>query len=150
MLIKNYKKIVIKIGSTTIVNQLTGKLKTKWLHSICEDIAKIENLNKKIAIVSSGAIALGRKLFSNHNQIKRLEDKQAAAAIGQIELANHWQQAFKKYNIHFALELKKGKGVKYLNEVFDELDRFTKKKNISFDKAKSYKALFKQYKNKII
>ena len=102
MLIKNYKKIVIKIGSTTIVNQLTGKLNTKWLHSICEDIAQIENLNKKIAIVSSGAIALGRKLISNHKQIKRLEDKQAAAAIGQIELAKHWQQAFKKYNIHTA------------------------------------------------
>jgi len=102
MILKNYKKIVIKIGSTTIVDQFSGKLKTKWLHSICEDIVKLVNSNKKIAIVSSGAIALGKNLISIHKPIKRLEDKQAAAAIGQIELAKHWQQSFKKYKINTA------------------------------------------------
>ena len=102
MLLKRYKKIVIKIGSTTIVDQSSGKIKTKWLHSICEDIVELINTNKKIAIVSSGAIALGKNLISNNKPIKRLEDKQAAAAIGQIELAKHWQQSFKKYKINTA------------------------------------------------
>ena len=102
MILKKYKKIVIKIGSTTIVDQLLGKVKTKWLNSICSDIAELSITNKKIAVVSSGAIALGKYLISNNKPIKRLEDKQAAAAIGQIELAKHWQQGFKKYNINTA------------------------------------------------
>ena len=101
-MLKRYKKIVIKIGSTTIVDQSTGKLKTKWLQSICSDVAKLVSTNKKIAIVSSGAIALGKSLISNHKPIKKLEDKQAAAAIGQIELAKYWQQSFKKYKINTA------------------------------------------------
>ena len=101
-MLKCYKKIVIKIGSTTIVDQSTGKLKTKWLQSICSDVAKLVSTNKKIAIVSSGAIALGKNLISNHKPIKKLEDKQAAAAIGQIELAKYWQQSFKKYKINTA------------------------------------------------
>ena len=102
MILNNFKKIVVKIGSTTIVDQTSGKLKTKWLNSICEDIAELAHTNKKIAIVSSGAIALGKNLISNHKPIKRLEDKQAAAAIGQIELAKHWQQALKKHRINTA------------------------------------------------
>ena len=102
MIIKRYKKIVIKIGSSTIVDQATGKLNTKWLQSICSDVSQLLADNKKIAIVSSGAIALGKNLISNHKPIKRLEDKQAAAAIGQIELAKYWQQSFKKYKINTA------------------------------------------------
>ena len=102
MIIKKYKKIVVKIGSSTIVNQSSGKIKNKWLHSICEDIAELVNENIKIAVVSSGAIALGKNLISNNKPIRRLEDKQAAAAIGQIELAKQWQQILKKYKTHSA------------------------------------------------
>ena len=75
MLLKNYKKIVIKIGSTTIVDQSSGKIRTKWLHSICEDIVELANINKKIAIVSSGAIALGKNLISNYSKWKRFQKK---------------------------------------------------------------------------
>jgi glutamate 5-kinase len=53
-------------------------------------------------VVSSGAIALGKKLISNYKSIHRLEDKQAAAAIGQIELVKHWQQGLKEHDIHTA------------------------------------------------
>ena len=102
MIIKKYKKIVVKIGSSTIVNQSSGKIKNKWLHSICEDITELVNSNIKIAVVSSGAIALGKSLISNNKPIRRLEDKQAAAAIGQIELAKQWQQILKKYNTNSA------------------------------------------------
>ena len=101
-MINKFKKIVIKIGSSSIINEKTGKVKIKWLNSICRDIKKLANENKKIAIVSSGAIALGTKIISSHKIITRLEDKQAAAAIGQIELANCWQQILKKNKINSA------------------------------------------------
>ena len=102
MLLKNYKNIVIKIGSSTIVNETNYKIKDKWLHSICKDIFELTKMNKKISIVSSGAIALGKKIIAQKKPIKRLEDKQAAAAVGQIELAKYWQEYLKKYKIKTA------------------------------------------------
>ena len=99
-MINKFKKIVIKIGSSSIINEKTNKIKFKWLNSICEDI-KFIHPNKKLVIVCSGAIALGSKVISN-NKLNRLEDKQAAAAIGQIELAKSWQQALKKKGIKAA------------------------------------------------
>ncbi len=100
-MINKYKKIVIKIGSSSIVNEKTKKINNVWLKSICKDIAEL-HYNRKIIIVCSGAVALGSKLFKNKKVIRRLEDKQAAAAIGQIELANYWQLALKNKNIHSA------------------------------------------------
>ena len=94
-MINKFKKIVIKIGSSSIVDEKNKKIKTSWLRSICEDIQSL-HLNKEIIIVCSGAIALGTKFINDKKPIRRLEDKQAAAAIGQIELAKCWQQEFKK------------------------------------------------------
>ena len=99
-MIKKFKKIIIKIGSSSIVDEKNKKIKTKWLNSICKDIKSIHP-NKKIVIVCSGAIALGSKLISNKS-LRRLEDKQAAAAIGQIELAKNWDQILKKNKISAA------------------------------------------------
>jgi len=100
-MINKFKKIVIKIGSSSIINEKTKTIKMKWLNSICKDIAYLHE-NKKIIIVCSGAIALGSKIFSDKKIVRRLEDKQAAAAIGQIELANYWQQVLKKNKINAA------------------------------------------------
>jgi len=100
-MINKFKKIVIKIGSSSIINEKSKIIKTKWFHAICKDIASIHS-TKKIIIVCSGAIALGSKFINEKRPIRRLEDKQAAAAIGQIELANHWQQNLKKYKINTA------------------------------------------------
>jgi glutamate 5-kinase len=94
-MINNFKKIVIKIGSSSIVNERTKIIKTKWLRAICRDIAFLHS-TKKIIVVCSGAIALGSKFINEKKPIRRLEDKQAAAAVGQIMLANHWQQSLKK------------------------------------------------------
>ena len=70
-MINKFKKIVIKIGSSSIVNENTKIIKKKWLRSICEDIASIHS-NKKIIIVCSGAIALGSKIINKtcHFQLK--------------------------------------------------------------------------------
>ena len=100
-MLDKFKKIVIKIGSSSIVNSKTKKLKSKWIEKICNDIVKIHT-TKKIVIVCSGAIALGSKTITNKKVFQRLEDKQAAAAIGQIELAYQWKQKLKKHNINTA------------------------------------------------
>ena len=100
-MINKFKKIVVKIGSSSIVNEKTKKIKSRWLHSICNDINYMHP-NQKIIIVCSGAIALGSKIINNKKTIHRLEDKQAAAAVGQIELANCWQQELKKHKIYTA------------------------------------------------
>ncbi len=96
-MINKFKKIVIKIGSNSIVDQKTRKIKSKWLNELCDDISKIHK-TKKIAVVCSGAIALGSKSISKNN-LRKLEDKQAAASIGQIELAHQWRDKLKKYKI---------------------------------------------------
>jgi glutamate 5-kinase len=100
-MINKFKKIVIKIGSSSIVNEKNKKIKSDWLNSICKDI-KFIYPNKKIIIVCSGAVALGSKLINNNKKINRLEDKQAAAAIGQIELARCWEQVLKNKRINTA------------------------------------------------
>ena len=99
-MIKKFKKIVIKIGSSSIVDIKSKKVKNKWLHSLCKDIKSIHP-NQKIIIVCSGAIALGSKFISS-KPLRRLEDKQAAAAIGQIELSKNWEQVLKKNKINAA------------------------------------------------
>ena len=101
MKINKFKKIVIKIGSSSLINSKTGKIKKKWLNSLSSDIAKLIYENKKVVIVSSGSIALGKINISN-NFLRRIEEKQAAAAIGQIELVNSWKQSLKKHGINSA------------------------------------------------
>jgi len=100
-MINKFKKIVIKIGSSSIINEKTKKIKSAWLTSICKDI-KYFHPDHKIIIVCSGAIALGSKLINNKKRLQRLEDKQAAAAVGQIELAKNWRQALNKNKINAA------------------------------------------------
>jgi|TARA_B110000116_G_scaffold238316_1_gene225059 glutamate 5-kinase len=100
-MINKYKKIVIKIGSSSIVSEKSKKIKNKWVKSICKDIASIHP-NKKIIVVCSGAIALGSNLINKYQALRRLEDKQAAAAVGQIKLAYSWQQELKKNKINSA------------------------------------------------
>ena len=100
-MIDKYKKIVIKIGSSSIINNKSKKINSKWMIKLCKDIEKYHK-DKKIIIVCSGAIALGSNLIQKNKNLKKLEDKQAAAAVGQIELAHRWRQNLKKYNINIA------------------------------------------------
>ena len=87
MYIKNSKTIVIKIGSSLIVND-KNQIRKKWLSEFSKDINELLNNKKNVIIVSSGAIALGcKKLKLNKKNIK-LDKSQAVASIGQIELMN--------------------------------------------------------------
>ena len=97
-MIEKFKKIVIKIGSNSIVDSNTKKIKSKYLDRLCRDIAQLHKTTK-ITIVCSGAIALGSKIISK-SVIRKLEDKQAAASIGQIELAYQWGTKLNKFKIN--------------------------------------------------
>jgi len=100
-MISKYKRLVIKIGSTSIIEDKTKKIKSRWLTNLCDDIANLHQTSK-IVIVCSGAIALGTQIIENKKTFRRLEDKQAAAAVGQIELAQQWKQKLKKHHINAA------------------------------------------------
>ncbi len=94
------KKIVIKIGSSLLVEK--GEIRKKWLKSFAKDVANLMQQNFQITIVSSGAIALGRSVLKAENRKLTLEEKQAAAAIGQIQLMSFYRDFFKKNNFNVA------------------------------------------------
>ena len=97
MLLKNSKKIVIKIGSSTVVDN-KGRFKRKWVSSLIKDIKRYKG-NSDLVIVSSGAIALGQNYLSIKKKKIKLEMNQAIAAVGQIHLAGEFQKLFDKYKI---------------------------------------------------
>ena len=97
MLISNSKKIVIKLGSTTVVDS-KGKFKKKWVTSLIKDIKKLGS-GKDFVIVSSGAIALGQKYLKIQKRKIKLEMSQAIAAIGQIHLAGEFQKLFERFKL---------------------------------------------------
>ena len=97
MLVNNSKIIVIKLGSSTVVDG-KGKFKTKWVTSLVKDIKKFGK-NKNFVIVSSGAIALGQKYLKIKQKKIKLEMRQAIAAVGQIHLSGEFQKLFDKNKI---------------------------------------------------
>ena len=97
MLIEDSKIIVLKLGSSTVVDN-KGKFKKKWLTSLIKDI-KDYGRGKKFVIVSSGAIALGQKYLKINKRRIKLDMSQAIAAVGQIHLASEFQKLFEKYKI---------------------------------------------------
>jgi len=97
MLIEKSKKIVLKLGSSTVVDS-KGTFKKNWIISLIKDIKKYGK-NKNFVIVSSGAIALGQKYLRIKKKKIKLEMSQAIAAIGQIHLAGEFQKIFDRYKI---------------------------------------------------
>ena len=91
--------LVVKIGSALLVDQETGRLKRTWLDSLTEDLAEQRRKGRQAIVVSSGAIALGRRILSLPKGQLRLEEKQAAAAVGQIALAQAWQQSLAAHDL---------------------------------------------------
>ena len=101
MYLKNSKIIVIKIGSSLLVDE-NKKIRKKWLSSFAKDIKKLRDKNQKIIIVSSGAIALGCKKMNFNKKNIKLDKSQAIASIGQIELMNLFSQTFSKYKLNIS------------------------------------------------
>ncbi|WVT73007.1 glutamate 5-kinase [Sinorhizobium chiapasense] len=87
-----YRRVVIKIGSALLVDRATG-LKKSWLDAMCADIAGLKAKGVEVLVVSSGAIALGRTVLKLPSGALKLEESQAAAAVGQIALARAWSES---------------------------------------------------------
>ena len=95
------KRILIKFGSSLLVNDSTGKVRVDWLKSVAEDVAKLQAMGKDVLVVSSGAIAVGRRDlgFTQTKSSMTLDEKQAAAAVGSIHLAHAYQEVLGAHGI---------------------------------------------------
>jgi glutamate 5-kinase len=94
-----FNRIVVKVGSSLLVDRARGALKQEWLEALVADLATLHARGADILVVSSGAIALGRTARGFPRGALKLEDSQAAAAIGQIALARAWAQAFAAHGV---------------------------------------------------
>ena len=84
-------RLVLKIGSSLLVDRATGRLNRAWLESIADELARLRQRGQQVLVVSSGAIALGRPYLGLSRDQRRLDEAQAAAAAGQILLAHAYQ-----------------------------------------------------------
>jgi glutamate 5-kinase len=96
------KRIVVKVGSTLLVDSAAGAFKRDWLASLAADVAALKQAKKEVIVVSSGAIALGRRALKLKSGALRLEESQAAAAVGQVRLAQAYVDAFHGHDIQVA------------------------------------------------
>jgi glutamate 5-kinase len=95
----SFRRIVVKVGSSLLVDSSAGKLNADWLTALAADIAELHKDKKDVLVVSSGAIALGRAVLKLPAGQLKLEDSQAAAAVGQIALARSWSESLSAHNI---------------------------------------------------
>ncbi|WP_460449625.1 glutamate 5-kinase [Alsobacter sp. SYSU BS001988] len=91
--LEQFRRIVVKVGSSLLVDQQRGRLKHAWLAALAEDIGRLHGAGTDLLVVSSGAIALGRTVLRLPGGVLKLEESQAAAAVGQIALARSWAEA---------------------------------------------------------
>jgi glutamate 5-kinase len=95
----DFRRLVIKVGSSLLVDSAAGRVHEEWLASLAEDIAQLHKEKRDILVVSSGAIALGRAILKLPKGSLKLEDSQAAAAVGQIALARAWSEALGAHSL---------------------------------------------------
>jgi len=90
------RRVVIKVGSALLVEKSTGSVNREWLAALADDVAAMRARKQEVVLVSSGAIALGRRELGLAQRKPRLEEKQAAAAVGQIRLAHAWKEVLEE------------------------------------------------------
>lgn len=100
--LRDAKRIVVKIGSSLVVDDKTGTIHRQWLNSFLDDIVQYWQQGQDVVIVSSGAIALGRRHLHFNQHPLQLEEKQASASVGQIRLAHAYQEILEKQGISVA------------------------------------------------
>jgi glutamate 5-kinase len=96
------RRVVVKVGSALLVEPSTGSVNRAWLESLAEDIAALRARGQEVVLVSSGAIALGRRELGLGRGKLKLEEKQAAAAVGQIRLAHAWKDVLEECGLTVA------------------------------------------------
>src|SRR5579863_5438643 len=90
--LKNFRRIVVKVGSSLLIDSDAGEVRAAWLAALADDLAKLHGEGRDVLIVSSGSIALGRSRLKLSRGALKLEESQAAAAVGQIALARTWSE----------------------------------------------------------
>jgi len=96
------KRLVVKIGSSILVDEAKGEIRRDWLNALTDDVARLHKAGCEVVLVSSGAIRLGRTHLKLAVGLLRLEESQAAAATGQIQLAHAYQAALARHGITVA------------------------------------------------
>jgi glutamate 5-kinase len=96
------KRLIVKIGSALLVDQESGGIRRKWLDALADDVAALRARGVDVILVSSGAIAVGRRHLGLETGALKLEEKQAAAATGQIRLAHAYQETLARHDITVA------------------------------------------------
>ena len=94
-----FRRIVVKVGSSLLVDHAAGGLKREWLEGLAADIAELHKQGRDVLVVSSGAIALGRAVLGLPRGPLKLEEAQGAAAVGQIALARAWSEVLGAHGI---------------------------------------------------
>ncbi len=102
-MLNSSRRLIVKIGSTLLVDETTGRLRQAWLEALADDLADLSAPGEReLLVVSSGAIALGRERLGLRGRTLALADKQAAAAVGQIELSQVWKRALDRHGLPMA------------------------------------------------
>jgi len=96
------RRVVVKIGSALLVDGATGRLNRGWLETLVADVVRLRRQGKEVVLVSSGAIALGRRHLGLPRGALRLEESQAAAAVGQIRLAHAYKELLEAQGVPVA------------------------------------------------
>ncbi|HET9694248.1 MAG TPA: glutamate 5-kinase, partial [Steroidobacteraceae bacterium] len=96
------RRVVVKIGSALLVEAATGRVNRAWLETLAADVAALRQRGQEVILVSSGAIALGRRQLGLAPGKLRLEESQAAAAVGQIRLAHAWKEVLEQHDLAVA------------------------------------------------
>src|SRR5438067_5664730 len=86
------RRVVVKVGSALLVDGDSGRVNRAWLETLVEDLLRLRRRGQRVILVSSGAIALGRRRLGLKHGALRLEESQAAAAVGQIRLAHAYKE----------------------------------------------------------
>jgi glutamate 5-kinase len=97
--LRDFRRVVLKVGSALLVDRGEGRLKRDWLAALAADIAELHGRGADVLVVSSGAIALGRSVLGLGARPLKLEESQAAAAVGQIALARLWSEGLAQHGL---------------------------------------------------
>jgi glutamate 5-kinase len=102
MSVTSSKRLVVKIGSSILVDETQGQIRRDWLEALTDDVAGLHRGGCEVVLVSSGAIRLGRTNLKLPSGTLKLEENQAAAATGQIQLAHAYQESLARHGITVA------------------------------------------------
>lgn len=100
--LRTARRLVVKVGSALLVDDAGGNIRREWLEAFADDVAALKARGMEMVIVTSGAVASGRRQLGLTGRTIKLEEKQAAAATGQIRLAHAWQEAFARHALSVA------------------------------------------------